>query len=113
MFKKLLLAAAFVAAPLAMTETASADHNRCYRTYRAPVITYGSPYRGYDVYRSRRVPVYNYGVPYRSRSISPYGYGYGGLGYGGLGYGGLGYPYGRSGGAIGINRGGLSFYYGF
>ena len=108
MIKKLMFAAMFLAAPLAMSETASADHLGCYSTYRVPVVR--SPYhygiqahpglhthRG--VYRSMQAPVYGYGVPYRSRSVS--------------GYGIYGYPHYRRGSSIGISRGGVSLYFGF
>ncbi len=98
MLKKLVLAAAFIAAP-----------NRCYPSFRAPVVSHRSLHHGHyghhgyhDLYYSRRVPVYGYGygygVPYRG--ISPYGV------YGG-------YPYYGRGSSIGVNRGGVSLYFGF
>ncbi len=113
MFRKALFAAALIAAPLALTETASADHN-CYRSYRAPVVTYrnygghyGQRYHA-PRYRSGYIGINSgYYSPYRSY----YGRGYGGYGYGGYGYGSPFY-YGR-GTSIGIGRGGFGLSIGF
>ena len=100
MLKKSLFVAAFLLAPLAMSETASADH--CYRGYRAPIASYHHHH-----YRAYRPPYRSYyGVPYRTNYRRGYG-------YGGYGYRGFGYPYG-GGSYIGIGRrGGVSIGIGF
>jgi len=113
MLQKLFLAGALTAAPIAMSDTASADHNRCYRGYRAPVVTYRVPsyrshYRGHHIHRHRGVPAYPYGVGYRS-IYRDYPYGVGRYGVGRYGYG---YPYSR-GTAIGVGGGGISLNFGF
>jgi hypothetical protein len=116
MLNKFLIAAALAVTPLLMSDTVSAG-GHCHRggygggyggygggyggavvSYRAPV--YGHRQGHYRPYRAAGYRSY-YGSPYRSY----YGRGYGGYGYGG-GY------YGR-GNAIGINRGGVSLYFGF
>ncbi|MEM1068277.1 MAG: hypothetical protein AAGG48_05950 [Planctomycetota bacterium] len=106
MLKKMLLAAVLLAAPMVMTQTASADY--CYRGYRAPVVSYRAPIArhpgiyGSSLYRSSlyRSSLSPYGVPYRSRYVSPYGV------YGG-------YPYYGRGSVYGVNRGGVGLYIGF
>ena len=110
MLRKLFLGAAVAVTALVMSDTANADHNRCYRgggygggygaVYRAPVINYG--YGGY------RSGYRGFSSPYRSFYGSPYRSFYGG----GFGYGAP--YYGRGGGTyIGIGRGGVSLGFGF
>ena len=107
MIKKIIIAAIFAITPLAMSAESSADHCRSgygYRTYRAPVVRHGH-HHGHGSYYGTRYPAYgtHYGSNYGSRYNSGYRYGYGG--YGG--------PYYGRGSSIGINRGGVSLYFGF
>ena len=114
MFKKALLASAFMIGSLALGNTAKADHG-CYRghghihgghygipirTYSVPVYSsrYHSGYRGggYGFYGSPYVPSYR---SYYRGGLYPRGFG--------------GYPYYGGGTSIGVGRGGISLNFGF
>ncbi|MEM9587693.1 MAG: hypothetical protein AAGA03_10465 [Planctomycetota bacterium] len=106
MFKKIFFAVALAAAPLMFAGEAAAEYcpgDFGYRGYR--------PSYGY----SYRPPIPRYPAHYYSRyrgvgPVSPFGYG---VGFGSPYRYGVGYPfYGRSGTAIGINRGGFSLHIG-
>ncbi len=110
MIKKLVLAAVFAVTPMVLAEESSADH--CYSSYRsyrspAPVISYRSysPYR-HHVYST---PFPSYG---RTHSHIHHYHRYPSSLYRSY-RGGYGYGYGGYRNSIGVNRGGVSLYFGF
>ena len=105
MFKKMILAAVFVAAPMVLTQESSADD--CYRGYRSSYRVPSVTYRSYQPYPYRNSVNRVYTAPYRSLYVPSYRAPY-------YGYGtryGYGVPY--YGNGIGINRGGISLQFGF
>ena len=115
MIKKIICAAVLAIAPLALaTESSAGDcYYGGYRGHGAlarPVVGHHG-HAGYQHYRSGYgAPIHGghgghgvYGGQHRSRYHSAYRQGYGGYGS----------PYYGGGSAIGINRGGVSLYFGF
>ena len=116
MINKLIFAAALAIAPLALAGESSAGdcYYGGYRGHGAlarPVVRHHG-HAGYHHYRG------GYGVPAHGFHGGHHRHGYhsryrGYGGYGGRYYGGYGGRYYGGGSAIGINRGGVSLYFGF